>query len=102
MPMIDLTGTTVIPSGLSPEMIRGDEDIRKFLMGFAYKKPTPPTKKETNMIYDFIEWKKEQEPFVDDKDFFKQKYDVDPHPLTMDIIKELYFIIKEMDAKEDA
>lgn len=47
---------------ITPEMIIGHEDMRKFLMGFAYKEPTPPPKrKERSMIEDFKEWEKEQE-----------------------------------------
>jgi hypothetical protein len=28
------------------------------------------------MIHDFIEWKSQKEPFVDDEEFFKERYDI--------------------------
>lgn len=48
------------------------------------------------MIEDFIEWKQNQEPFVDDRNFFIQRYGVEPNKLTVDLVKEIFFLRKEI------
>lgn len=79
--------------------VSNDEELKKFMQGFGYKSP----KKERGlMIRDYIEWRRNQEPFVDDKEFFKYNYALDVDQFIMDLFKEIYLIRKELDEMQDA
>jgi len=85
---------------MTPENILGklidQAELNKFMMGFGWKKMQQ--KKERGlMIRDYCDWREKQEPFVDDKEFFKQAYGIDVCQFTMDLIKEIYLIRKELD-----
>ncbi len=122
----------------NPSDILKAEEMRKFILGFAYRpkecKIDPEhkslcdaynsfnedldrfaqadsweeyfrgkEKKESNMIRDFIEWKAKQEPFVDDNEYFDQKYSKENGGMQQymrDMFVELYFIRKELDERE--
>lgn len=83
---------------MTPEIIlkaiSNDEEMKKFLQGFAYK---APKKEQGLMIRDYCEWRENQEPFVDDREFFKQAYGIDICQFSMDLFKEIYFLRKELD-----
>lgn len=83
---------------MTPENILGkliaQMELKKFMQGFSYK---AQKKQRGLMIRDYCEWRAKQEPFVDDKEFFKQNYSVDPNPVLMDLFKEIYLLRKELD-----
>ena len=87
---------------MTPENILGklidQAELNKFMQGFARRIQKI---QRGLMIRDYCEWREKQEPFVDDKEFFKQQYGINPDQLLMDLFKEIYLLRKELDEQCD-